>query len=113
MEVSGIVGGTESVRGFDERRLLFADLTTVGAIDGGAIGGERGFTAVGVCEGDLTIAGVSEGVFLRAGGIEGSAKLDPRDMVSVLVVDGVFDVRPLLLRWDAGLLSGEGGFNWV
>ena len=34
-------------------------------------------------------------------------------MVSVLVLDGVFDVRPLLLRWDAGLLSGDGGFNWV
>jgi hypothetical protein len=50
MEVSGIVGGTESVRVFDERRLLFADLTTVGVIDGGAIGGERGVTRVGVCE---------------------------------------------------------------
>ena len=34
-------------------------------------------------------------------------------MVSVLVLDDVFDVRPLLLRWVAGLLSGEGGFNWV
>ena len=34
-------------------------------------------------------------------------------MVSVLVLDGGFDVRPLLLRWDAGLLSGDGGFNWV
>ena len=86
------------------------DLTTVGVGDLTSVG-VGDLTTVGV--GDLLKVGVCDGVFLRVGGIEGSAKLDPRDMVSVLVLDDVFDVRPLLLRWVVGLLSGEGGFNWV
>ena len=109
MDVSGTVGGTESVRVFVERRLLLADLTTVGEIGFATVGVCEGvFLRVGVCEGVFLRVGVCDGVFLRVGGTDASTKLDPRDAVSVLDPDRVFDVRPLLLRWVAGLLLGEG-----
>ena len=71
MDVSGIVGGTEAVRVFVERRLLLADIATVGVI-GFATVGVIGFTTV---VGDLTTVGeigfatvgVCDGVFLRVG----------------------------------------------
>ena len=73
IEASGIVGGTESVRFFDELRLLFADLATVGVRDGGGIGGDCGFTRAGISEGDLTRVGVSEGDLTRVGVSEGGS----------------------------------------
>ena len=81
---------------------------TVGVI-GFATVGVIGFMLVVVCDGVFLRVGVNEGLRLWVGGTDASARLDPRDTVTALVLDGVFDVRPLLLRWVVGLLSGEGG----
>ena len=105
---SGSVGANESVRVFDERRLLFDDLATVGVIARVVFGGEFRSASFGVTfEGEFLRVGVSEYDFTTGGVSEGSANFGPRDMVSVLALEGVFDVRPLL-RWDACLVSGEG-----